>query len=112
VSVIFIGPSSRKVFQRLSGCGLRLAATVKPGYAMSQYSRILEKQSRGAVGPWGQVADESLASQVTEKVEFACSGWEEHPSGAKARANIAALAARLKPSPFKTAAQQEFFRSL
>jgi hypothetical protein len=50
--------------------------------------------------------------QLAEKVEFAYSGWEKHPSGAKARANIAALAARLKPCPFRTAAQQVFFRSL
>jgi hypothetical protein len=52
------------------------------------------------------------AKQLAEKVEFACLGWEKHPSGAKARADIATLAARLKPCPFKTAAQQEFFRSL
>jgi hypothetical protein len=50
--------------------------------------------------------------QLAEKVEFACSGWEKHPSGAKACADIAVIAARLKPCPFKTAAQQEFFRSL
>jgi hypothetical protein len=37
---------------------------------------------------------------------------EKHPSGVKTPADIEALAARINPCPFKTAAQLEFFRSL
>jgi hypothetical protein len=37
---------------------------------------------------------------------------EKHTSGAKALVDFAAVMARLKSYPFKTAAQPEFFRSL
>jgi hypothetical protein len=37
---------------------------------------------------------------------------EEHPSGAEAHIGIGAFMARLKPCPFKTVAQMEFFSKL
>jgi hypothetical protein len=37
---------------------------------------------------------------------------EEHPSGAKAQVDLIAFMARLKPCPFKTALQREFFSKL
>jgi hypothetical protein len=45
--------------------------------------------------------------QVAEKGETLEEGGEERPSGAKAHVHIAPLTARLKPCPFKAAAQHK-----
>jgi hypothetical protein len=52
------------------------------------------------------------AKQAAEKGLILEERPEKHTSGAKALVDLIAFAARLKPCPFKTAAQPEFFRSL
>jgi hypothetical protein len=54
----------------------------------------------------------SGAKQAAEKGSTWSKEPEEHTSGAKAPVDLVAFTARLKPCPFKTAAQSEFFRSL
>jgi hypothetical protein len=54
----------------------------------------------------------SGAKQAAEKGIDLKEEVEKHPSGAKALVDFAAVMARLKSCPFKTAAQPEFFRSL
>ena len=51
---------------------------------------------------------DQFALQSQKKAERA-NGNEKHPSGAKARIDFAALAARLKSCPFKTATLRDFY---
>jgi hypothetical protein len=53
-----------------------------------------------------------VAEQLAEKGLILAGNRGKHPSGAKARVHYLAVTARLKSCPFKTAAEQEFFRSL
>jgi hypothetical protein len=52
------------------------------------------------------------AKQAAEKGLILEERPEKHTSGAKALVDLIAFAARLKPCPFKTAAQSAFFRKL
>jgi hypothetical protein len=67
------------------------------------------KWSRGIPQAAGNVAE---AKEAAEKGLVSGERPEEHPSGAKALVDLIAFTARLKPCPFKTVFQQEFFRSL
>jgi hypothetical protein len=50
--------------------------------------------------------------QAAEKGLILVGNRGKHPSGAKALVHFLVVTARLKSCPFKTAAEQEFFRSL
>ena len=49
------------------------------------------------------------AEQLVEKSQFISRTFGKHPSGAEARVDFAAFAARLKPCPFKTETAQMSF---
>jgi hypothetical protein len=75
--------------------------------------RAVQIDSSGAKAPEGYLISLSgTAEEAAEKGRTNGEDEENHPAAAKAGAHFAPFAARLKPCPFKTAQNREFFRSL